>query len=127
MTNHIASLKPGQTLAFKGPIQKFVYQPNEIEHGLFISGGSGITPMYQVITHALSLPEDKTKLTLLFANVSEKDICKLPGVRSRLTRQCSAKNGTLLQSLIPIASRSSTCSTRLLGDGRERQATSTRR
>ena len=77
MTPHIASLKPGQTLAFKGPIQKFVYNANEIEHGLCLAGGSGITPMYQVITHALSLPEDKTKFTLLFSNVTEKDICKL--------------------------------------------------
>lgn len=36
--------------------------------------GSGITPMYQMISHSLSLPEDKTKWTLIFANVTEKDI-----------------------------------------------------
>ena len=32
------------------------------------------TPLYQVLTHALSKPENKTKFTLLFSNVSEKDI-----------------------------------------------------
>ena len=36
--------------------------------------GSGITPMYQMISHSLKLPEDKTKWTLIFANVTEKDI-----------------------------------------------------
>jgi hypothetical protein len=30
--------------------------------------------MYQMISHSLSLPEDKTKWTLIFANVTEKDI-----------------------------------------------------
>lgn len=30
--------------------------------------------MYQIIQHALTLPTDKTKLTLIFSNVSEKDI-----------------------------------------------------
>lgn len=30
--------------------------------------------MFQIIQHALTLPNDKTKLTLIFSNVSEKDI-----------------------------------------------------
>jgi cytochrome-b5 reductase len=30
--------------------------------------------MYQVIQHALGLPDDKTKLTFIFSNVSEADI-----------------------------------------------------
>lgn len=32
------------------------------------------TPMYQILQHALALPADKTKFTLIFANVSEADI-----------------------------------------------------
>jgi len=39
-----------------------------------IGGGSGITPLYQVLTHALRDPNNTTKFTLLFGNVSEKDI-----------------------------------------------------
>jgi NAD(P)H-flavin reductase len=74
MSQHINDLKPGQTLAFKGPIVKFPYKANEFSHGVCVSGGSGITPMYQLISHALSIPEDKTKFTLMFANVTEKDI-----------------------------------------------------
>lgn len=30
--------------------------------------------MYQILQHALAIPQDKTKFTLIFANVSEKDI-----------------------------------------------------
>ena len=39
-----------------------------------VAGGTGITPMWQVIQAIDSNPSDKTKVTLLFANVSEKDV-----------------------------------------------------
>ena len=32
------------------------------------------TPLYQVVSHALSDKSNKTKFTLLFSNVTEKDI-----------------------------------------------------
>lgn len=32
------------------------------------------TPLYQLLTHALESPTNKTKFTLLFSNVTEKDI-----------------------------------------------------
>lgn len=31
--------------------------------------------MWQLINHSLSIPEDKTKWTLIYSNVSEADIC----------------------------------------------------
>ena len=39
-----------------------------------VAGGSGITPMLQVIMHILKNPDDKTKICLVFGNVSEADI-----------------------------------------------------
>ncbi len=55
-----------------------------------IAGGSGMyvlfcsppvsrshtrsTPMYQILEHALKDPSNKTRFTLIFANVTEKDI-----------------------------------------------------
>ncbi len=39
-----------------------------------IAGGTGITPMLQIVKAALKNPEDKTKLSLIFANVNEEDI-----------------------------------------------------
>ncbi|KAI0299934.1 hypothetical protein BC826DRAFT_1102572 [Russula brevipes] len=67
-------LKPGDTLAIKGPIPKFLYKANELEHVALIGGGSGITPLYQLLSHALNDPANRTRFTLLYANVSEADI-----------------------------------------------------
>ena len=39
-----------------------------------IAGGTGITPMLQLITDVFRNPDDKTCLSLLFANQSEDDI-----------------------------------------------------
>lgn len=39
-----------------------------------IAGGTGITPMYQVSQYILQNPKDTTKLSLIFANVTEDDI-----------------------------------------------------
>jgi cytochrome-b5 reductase len=67
-------LKPGATLAIKGPITKFPYKENEFEQVALIGGGSGITPLYQLLDHALADPANRTRFTLLYANVSEADI-----------------------------------------------------
>lgn len=39
-----------------------------------VAGGTGVTPMYQIIKHILRDPRDETQLSLLFANVSQQDI-----------------------------------------------------
>jgi hypothetical protein len=39
-----------------------------------IAGGTGITPMLQIIRAALKNPQDKTKLSLIYANVNVEDI-----------------------------------------------------
>ncbi|KAI8617084.1 hypothetical protein BC830DRAFT_1115248 [Chytriomyces sp. MP71] len=74
MSNHIFGLKRGDTLEMKGPILKYKYEPNTLEHVGLIAGGTGITPMLQIIQRALADPKDHTKLTLLFANVKEEEI-----------------------------------------------------
>ncbi|KAJ3342536.1 hypothetical protein HDU93_001922 [Gonapodya sp. JEL0774] len=74
MSTHIHSLRPGDTLDMKGPIKKFDYQPNRWSQIGMIAGGSGITPMIQVLRQILSDPSDKTRVTLVFANVEERDI-----------------------------------------------------
>lgn len=69
-------MKLGSQLLFKGPIPKYQYKPNVFDRGLCIAGGAGITPIYQLISHSLGMPEDKTKWTLVFSNVTDDDICK---------------------------------------------------
>jgi cytochrome-b5 reductase len=39
-----------------------------------IAGGTGITPMYQIIKASVQDPEDKTQLRLIYANVNQDDI-----------------------------------------------------
>jgi len=74
MSQHIHSLKEGGTLAIKGPITKFPYKSNEFEQVALIGGGSGITPLYQLLDHALPDPSNRTKFTLIYANISPTDI-----------------------------------------------------
>jgi len=74
MSTHIFGLKPGDKLAMKGPIPKYPYKPNEFEQVAFIVGGSGVTPAWQTLQAIESNPEDKTKATLIFSNVTEEDI-----------------------------------------------------
>ncbi|KZZ97908.1 NADH-cytochrome b5 reductase [Ascosphaera apis ARSEF 7405] len=74
MSNHIHSLKPGDTLDFKGPLPKYPWEANKHKEIALIAGGTGITPMYQLTRKILSNPEDKTKITLVYGNVNEDDI-----------------------------------------------------
>ncbi|KAL1525601.1 hypothetical protein AB1Y20_020455 [Prymnesium parvum] len=75
MSKHIASLKVGDTLEFKGPIPKFSYITNAFSHVGMVAGGSGITPMLQVAERILDNPHDDTQeVSLVFANVTEDDI-----------------------------------------------------
>lgn len=74
MSTHIFNMKPGDTLDMKGPIKKWDYQPNQFKEIGLIAGGTGITPMLQLIQRIMADPQDKTRVNLLFANVREGDI-----------------------------------------------------
>uniref|UniRef100_H0UYI3 NADH-cytochrome b5 reductase n=1 Tax=Cavia porcellus TaxID=10141 RepID=H0UYI3_CAVPO len=45
-----------------------------VRHLGMIAGGTGITPMLQLIRHITKNPSDKTRMSLLFANQTEEDI-----------------------------------------------------
>jgi len=74
MSKYIFSLKPGDTLSMKGPLLKLPYQVNQFDEVALIGGGAGITPLYQVLDHALANKSNNTKFKLLYSNVTEKDI-----------------------------------------------------
>jgi cytochrome-b5 reductase len=65
---------PGQRLDIKGPLPKYPWSANMHPHIGLIAGGTGITPMYQLCRAIFSNPNDSTKVTLVFANISEDDI-----------------------------------------------------
>lgn len=74
MSTHLHDMAPDQRLDIKGPIPKYPYEANKHKHIALIAGGTGITPMYQVARAIFNNPEDKTKVTLVFGNVTEEDI-----------------------------------------------------
>ncbi|KAI0473986.1 ferredoxin reductase-like protein [Xylariaceae sp. FL0804] len=74
MSTHMHDMVPGQRLDFKGPLPKYPWTANKHDHVALISGGTGITPMYQLCRAIFSNPDDKTKVTLVFGNISEDDI-----------------------------------------------------
>ena len=74
MSEHLHDMNPGQRLDFKGPIPKYPWTANKHDHVALIAGGTGITPMYQLARSIFKNSEDKTKVTLVFGNLTEEDI-----------------------------------------------------
>ncbi|XP_056413516.1 NADH-cytochrome b5 reductase 3 [Hyla sarda] len=90
MSQYLDNLSIGETIEFQGPKGLFVYQGKGYfaiqsnkrslaerkfaRHVGMIAGGTGLTPMLQLIQTILHDPEDETKCVLLFANKSEEDI-----------------------------------------------------
>lgn len=77
-------LQPGDKVDIKGPLGTIVYNsPGAYMHAgrqcsvsriNMVAGGTGITPMYQVISAILGNQSDTTELRLVYANHSEEDI-----------------------------------------------------
>lgn len=74
ISRHVDSKVIGDHIEVRGPKGFFTYNPNMVEKLGMIAGGTGIAPMYQVLTAILTNPDDKTKVSLVYANVTEEDI-----------------------------------------------------
>jgi cytochrome-b5 reductase len=74
MSTHLHDMVPGQRLDIKGPLPKYPWAENKHAHVGLIAGGTGITPMFQLCRAIFNNPNDKTKVTLVFGNVSEEDV-----------------------------------------------------
>jgi len=89
MSQHLESMEIGDTIDVRGPSGHYTYKGQgvfEVEENRkekkimrckkigMIAGGTGITPMLQVVNDILKHPEDKTEVSLLFANQTEEDI-----------------------------------------------------
>ncbi|KAJ0410112.1 hypothetical protein ATCC90586_001597 [Pythium insidiosum] len=74
LSKHIVELKEGDTLEMKGPFVKFKYEANTYKKIGMVAGGSGITPMLQLIKQICRDPADKTEIVLLFGNQTEADM-----------------------------------------------------
>ncbi|CAM9791278.1 unnamed protein product [Ascophyllum nodosum] len=78
------TLKIGDSLDIQGPVGHIEYKepglflvkkkPRPVTHLAMLAGGTGITPMYQVLEAILKNPDDKTECSLIYANQTEDDI-----------------------------------------------------
>ncbi|KFP83609.1 NADH-cytochrome b5 reductase 3, partial [Apaloderma vittatum] len=91
MSQYLDSLKIGDTIDFRGPSGLLVYKgkgstfdirpekkaepvTKKVKYVGMIAGGTGITPMLQIIRAIIKDKDDPTVCQLLFANQTEKDI-----------------------------------------------------
>ncbi|XP_031272989.1 nitrate reductase [NAD(P)H]-like [Pistacia vera] len=84
MSQHLDSLPLGSVLDVKGPLGHIEYtgRGNFLVHGkpkfakklAMLAGGTGITPIYQVVQAILKDPEDETEMYVVYANRTEDDI-----------------------------------------------------
>lgn len=91
MSQYLESMNIGDSIAFRGPSGRLQYFGNgkfsikklrkdpprfvTVKNVNMIAGGTGITPMLQLVRDILKHSDtDKTELSLIFANQSEQDI-----------------------------------------------------
>ncbi|KAH1245318.1 Inducible nitrate reductase [NADH] 1 [Glycine max] len=84
MSQYLDSLPIGSVLDVKGPLGHIEYtgRGNFLVHGkprfakrlAMLAGGTGITPIYQVVQAILKDPEDCTEIHVVYANRTQDDI-----------------------------------------------------
>eukprot|EP01132_Coremiostelium_polycephalum_P003165 gene3165-3963_t len=74
MSGYIDKLFLGDSIEVRGPKGQFNYTPNMFKKIGMLAGGTGITPMLQVVKAILKNPQDKTEVSLIFGNINEEDI-----------------------------------------------------
>ncbi|KAI7840931.1 hypothetical protein COHA_005362 [Chlorella ohadii] len=96
MSQHMDSLKEGDTIDVRGPWGEFHYlgagrftyngREGRCRRINLLGGGTGITPLYQVMRAIMEDDNDSTELCLLFANKTPQDVL----LRRRLQRASEA-------------------------------------
>lgn len=62
MSKALDALKIGDTVQFKGPKGRFIYKPDSWKAIGMVAGGTGITPMYQLLQKLLKDVNDQTEV-----------------------------------------------------------------
>merc|ERR1712000_58776 len=83
-SQYLDTLKVGDEINLTGPFGLVEYKgkgllenkrkPIQVKNIGMVAGGTGITPMLQVIHAIMKDPEDRTQVSLLYANQAERDI-----------------------------------------------------
>ena len=73
-SKYLANLETGDEVFFRGPKGAMKYTPGMCKRIGMIAGGTGITPMYQLIRAICEHETDTTEISLIYANRTEEDI-----------------------------------------------------
>ncbi|KAI0117683.1 hypothetical protein GGR51DRAFT_262805 [Nemania sp. FL0031] len=71
---YLANLQIGDEVKFRGPKGAMRYKRGHAKRIGMLAGGSGITPMYQLIRAICEDQRDTTEISLIYANRTEEDI-----------------------------------------------------
>ncbi|KAH8654945.1 cytochrome b5 reductase-like protein [Tricladium varicosporioides] len=71
---YLQHLNVGDEVEIRGPKGAMRYRKGMVREIGMVAGGTGITPMYQLIRAICEDPTDKTHVSLLYGNKSEPDI-----------------------------------------------------
>ncbi len=74
VSQHFSNLKIHQTVKFSGPIGRMSYVCNMTKEIGMIAGGTGISPLLQILAHITINPQDTTNISLIYCNETEDDI-----------------------------------------------------
>ncbi|KAL9636414.1 MAG: hypothetical protein Q9164_002834 [Protoblastenia rupestris] len=79
ISRHMSTLKIGDSMKVRGPKGAMVYSPGLVKRFGMVAGGTGITPMLQIIRAIVrgrprNGGSDTTEVDLIFANVNPEDI-----------------------------------------------------
>lgn len=72
--NYLVNLKVGDEVEFRGPKGAMRYRKGMSKKIGMVAGGTGITPMFQLIRSICEDKTDRTEVSLVYANRSEDDI-----------------------------------------------------
>ncbi|CEJ89969.1 Putative Catalytic activity: nitrate reductases catalyse the reaction [[Torrubiella] hemipterigena] len=73
-SKYLANLQVGDEVLFRGPKGAMRYHRDLCDKIGMVAGGTGITPMYQLIRAICEDDRDLTEVSLIYANRSEEDI-----------------------------------------------------
>ena len=74
VSKFVGELKIGEQIQVKGPKGQMRYYPGMSREIGMVAGGTGFTPCLQIIRAVLKNPQDPTKISFIYANVTEDDI-----------------------------------------------------
>ncbi|KAJ3435354.1 NADH-cytochrome b5 reductase [Anaeramoeba flamelloides] len=82
MSNYLQKMNIGDTIQMMGPIDGFIYKPENFKQIVLLSAGVGLSPMIQLARSIMKNPNDETKIVFLHGNISENELVLFDEIKS---------------------------------------------